>query len=447
MIPERGTPPPVRIAHLGLGGFFRAHQAWYTGAADDAGDWGIAAFTGRSRTLADALDRQHGLYTLVLRGPERDEMSVQRAVSRAHPGSDLEAWSGYLARAETAVVTLTVTEAAYARRPDGTPDLDREDVRADIAAVRQRDTVVTVPGRLVAGLAARRHADAGPLAVVSCDNVPGNGRLTADVVTALAEAADPGLATWIHDHVAFVDTMVDRITPHTTPDDVRAVAEQTGWHDEVPVVTEPFTEWVLSGAFPAGRPRWETAGAAFVDDVHPYETRKLLLLNAAHSLLAYAGSERGHETIAEAMDDDECRRWLDQWWDEAVRYVPLPEQDLAAYRSALVERFSNPRMRHTLAQIAADGSQKLPIRLLPVLLGERAAGRMPPGAVRILAAWIDHLRGFGAPVKDAGAGPYRERAGSAPEVIALLAPDLAGDADLAAAVQGALLPPRAAAST
>jgi len=226
VIPERGTPPRVRIAHLGLGGFFRAHQAWYTGAADDAGEWGIAAFTGRSRTLADALDRQHGLYTLVLRGPERDEMSVQRAVSRAHPGSDLEAWSGYLARAETAVVTLTVTEAAYARRPDGTPDLDREDVRADIAAVRQRDTVVTVPGRLVAGLAARRHADAGPLAVVSCDNVPGNGRLTADVVTALAEAADPGLAAWIHDHVAFVDTMVDRITPHTTPDDVRAVAEQ-----------------------------------------------------------------------------------------------------------------------------------------------------------------------------------------------------------------------------
>jgi fructuronate reductase len=440
--PERGTVPPVRVVHLGLGGFFRAHQAWYTGAADDAAHWGIAAFTGRSRALADALDRQQGLYTLVVCGPDRDEMTVQRAVVRAHPGSDLEAWSGYLARPEVAVVTLTVTEAAYARRPDGSPDLDRPDVQADVAAVRSGGDAVTVPGRLVAGLAARRRADAGPLAVVSCDNVPSNGSLTAAVVTALAEAADPALAGWMGDHVSFVDTMVDRITPHTTADDVRAVAEQTGWHDEVPVVTEPFTEWVLSGAFPAGRPAWQTAGAAFVDDVHPYETRKLLLLNAGHSLLAYAGSERGHETIAEAMRDDECRRWLEQWWDEAVRYVPLPEPELAAYRAALVERFSNPRIRHTLAQIAADGSQKLPIRLLPVLRGERAAGRVPPGAVRILAAWIDHLRGHGAPVKDAGAGPYQDRAGSVREVVALLAPDLGDDAELVAAVQDAVRPPR-----
>jgi fructuronate reductase len=442
VIPQRGTLPPVRVVHLGLGGFFRAHEAWYTGAADDAPDWGIAAFTGRSRGLADALNRQQGLYTLVVRGPERDEMQVQRAISQARPGPDLQAWSEYLARPDVAVVTLTVTEAAYARRPEGSPDLDREDVRADIAAIRRGDAVATVPGRLVAGLAARRAADAGPLAVVSCDNVPGNGRLTAEVVTALAEAAEPALAAWIRDHVSFVDTMVDRITPHTTDDDVRAVAEQTGWHDEVPVVTEPFTEWVLSGAFPAGRPQWDTAGAAFVDDVHPYETRKLLLLNAAHSLLAYAGSERGHETIAEAMHDDECRRWLDQWWDEAVRYVPLPEREVAAYRAALVERFTNPRIRHTLGQIAADGSQKLPIRLLPVLRGEREAGRMPPGAVRILAAWIDHLRGFGAPVKDAGGGPYQERAGSVRDVIARLAPDLADDGELAATVQDLARPPR-----
>ena len=443
MTPQRGTPPPVRIVHLGLGGFFRAHQAWYTGAADDAAEWGIAAFTGRSRPLADALNRQEGLYTLVVRGPERDEMSVQRAVARAHPGSDLQAWSGYLATPQVTVLTLTVTEAAYVRRPDGSADLDREDMRADIEAIRTGADAVTVPGRLVAGLAARRRADAGPLAVVSCDNLPGNGRLTAEVVTGLAEAAEPELARWISDHVSFVDTMVDRITPHTTQDDVRAVAEQTGWRDEVPVVTEPFTEWVLGGAFPGGRPRWETAGAAFVEDVHPYETRKLLLLNGGHSLLAYAGSERGHETIAQAVADDECRRWLEQWWDDAVRYVPLPEPGLAAYRAALVERFSNPRIRHTLAQIAADGTQKLPIRLLPVLRGERAAGRMPPGAVRILAAWIDHLRGFGAPVKDAAAGPYREHAGSVREVIALLAPDLAEDGDLVAAVDQASRPPRA----
>jgi len=435
------TPPP-RIVHLGLGGFFRAHQAWYTGAAPDAAQWGIAAFTGRSRTLADELAAQQGRYTLVVRGPERDEMSVQRAVVAAHPGGDFAAWCGYLARAQVAVVTLTVTEAAYRRARDGGLDLEHPDVRADVEAVRRGEQATTVPGRLVAGLAARHAAGAGPLAVVSCDNLPGNGTATARVVTDLAAAAQPALTGWIRDNVSFVSTMVDRITPHTTAEDVRAVAERTGWPDAVPVVTEPFTEWVLSGDFPAGRPAWEAAGARFAGDVHPHETRKLLLLNGGHTLLAYAGSARGHDTIASAVADPVCQGWLNQWWDEAMRYVPLPTADLTAYRAALLERFANPRIRHTLAQIAADGSQKLPIRVLPVLRGERAAGRIPTGAVRAVAAWLDHLRGIGAPVNDAGAAPYRERAGSARDVLALLAPDLAGDTDLINAIDGVALSPR-----
>jgi fructuronate reductase len=425
---------PVRIVHLGLGGFFRAHQAWYTGAAPDAAHWGIAAFAGRSRTLADQLNHQDGRYTLVVRGPERDDMSVQRAVAAAHPGADLVSWCDYLARPQVAVVTLTVTEAGYHSDRDGGLDLSDEDVRADLAALRHGGTTGTVPGRLVAGLAARRAAGAGSLAVVSCDNLPANGTATERVVTELAEAVEPALAGWIGEHVAFVTTMVDRITPRTTADDVRAVAEQTGWADAVPVVTEPFTEWVLSGVFPNGRPAWEAAGARFVDDVHPYETRKLLLLNGGHSLLAYAAGARGHETIAQAVADPDCRGWLEQWWDEAVRHVPLPAADLTAYRAALLDRFANPRIRHTLAQIAADGSRKLPIRVLPVLRAERDAGRLPSGAVRILASWIDHLRGIGTPVNDAGAGPYRDRAGSVREVITLLAPDLAGDRALVDAV-------------
>jgi len=426
------------MVHLGLGGFFRAHQAWYTGAAPDAAEWGIAAFTGRSRALADELTRQHGRYTLVVRGRDRDDMSVQRAVSEALPGADLRAWCERLARPQVAVVTLTVTEAAYRRDRDGGPDLDAPDLRADIAAIHAGAEVVTVPGRLVAGLAARRAAEAGPIAVVSCDNLPGNGTATARVVTDLAEAAEPALASWIRAQVSFVTTMVDRITPRTTEADVRAVADQTGWQDAVPVVTEPFTEWVLSGDFPAGRPGWEAAGASFVGDVHPYETRKLLLLNGGHSLLAYAGSARGHETVAAATADPVCRGWLDQWWDEAARHVPLPTAEVTAYRVALAERFGNPRIRHTLGQIAADGSQKVPIRVLPVIRAERAAGRMPAGGVRILAAWIAHLRGAGAPVNDAGAGPYRDRAGSPRNVLALLAPDLAEDPDLSKAVDEAV---------
>ena len=166
------------------------------------------------------------------------------------------------------------------------------------------------------------------------------------------------------------------------------------------MVTEPFSEWVLSGRFAGGRPRWEDAGATFTDDIAPFEERKLWLLNGGHSLLAYAGSARGHETVADAVADATCRGWLETWWDEASAHLTLPAEDLARYREALLERFANPRMRHLLAQIAADGSQKLPIRILPVLRAERSAGRMPEGAVRVLAAWIGHLRGSGAPVVD-----------------------------------------------
>ena len=439
MRPHRDARPPVRIVHLGLGGFFRAHQAWYTGAAPDAAEWGIAAFTGRSRTLADQLSEQDGLYTLVVRGPERDEMSLQTAVSDARAGTDLDAWRDYLARPEVTVVTLTVTEAGYRRHRDGGLDLEDPGVRADLDALRHGGPTSTAPGRLVAGLAARRSAGAGPLAVVSCDNLPGNGEVTARVVHDLAESADPALSDWIAESVAFVTTMVDRITPRTTSDDVRAVAARTGQEDGVPVVTEPFTEWLLSGDFPAGRPAWDVAGARFVDDITPHETRKLLLLNGGHSLLAYAGSARGHETIADAMGDPVCRAWLDRWWDEASGYVPLPAPELGEYRAALVARFTNPRIRHRLAQIAADGSQKVPIRLLTVMRGERGAGRMPEGAVRMLAAWIGHLRGIGAPIDDAGAGPYRERSGSVRDVIEQLAPDLAGDAELAGAVDDAVM--------
>jgi fructuronate reductase len=359
-------------------------------------------------------------------------------VSAAHPGTDLDAWCTYLARPQVAVVTLTVTEAAYRHHRDGGLDLDAPDVHADVDAVRRGGGPTTVPGRLVAGLAARRTAGAGPLAVVSCDNLPGNGEVTARVVHDLARSVDPALSDWIAGEVSFVTTMVDRITPRTTPDDVRAVAERTGREDAVPVVTEPFTEWVLSGDFPAGRPAWDAAGARFVADITAHEMRKLLLLNGGHSLLAYAGSARGHDTIAEAMEDPVCLRWLEEWWDEASRYVPLPAAELIEYRAALVARFRNPRIRHRLAQIAADGSLKVPIRVLPVVRGERADGRVPAGAVLVLAAWIDHLRGIGAPVDDAGAGPYQERSGSVRDVLALLAPDLAGDTDLIDAINEAL---------
>jgi fructuronate reductase len=202
-------------------------------------------------------------------------------------------------------------------------------------------------------------------------------------------------------------------------------------------VTEPFSEWILSGRFPAGRPRWEDSGARFVPDVTPFEERKLWLLNGAHSLLAYAAPLLGHATVAEAVADPRCREWLAQWWEEAARNLPMPTAELTGYQNALLERFANPRIRHALTQIAADGSQKLPVRILPALRAERAAGRLPHGAARALAALLLHLRGHGAPVQDAGADPSLAEGplpDAARRMLAFLDPSLADDAELTAAV-------------
>ena len=434
---------PVRLVHLGLGNFFRAHQAWYTQHAPDAPDWGIAAFTGRSTALAQAMAAQDGRYTLVTRAADGDRFDVLGSVVAAYPGTDQASWLRLLASPDVRALTLTVTEAGYLRRAGGGGglDLDRPDVQSDAQALRADPTapVHTAPARLLAGLAARRAADAGPLAVIPCDNLPDNGAIAQRVVRDLAELVDPGLAGWLDGSVSYVTTVVDRITPKTTPEDARTVAEATGVSDRCPVVTEPFSEWVLSGDFPGGRPRWEDAGATFTGDIAPYEQRKLWLLNAGHSLLAYAGSARGHQTVAEAVADDTCRSWLEQWWSEAAPYLSLPADEVSAYRVALVDRFANPRIRHLLAQIAEDGSVKLPVRILPVLRQERAAGRIPEGAARILAAWLRHLRGAGAPVKDAHAddilplakGPLTD---AVPRVLGYLDPALGDDEAVVAAV-------------
>lgn len=422
-----GTPAaaPVRIVHLGLGNFHRAHQAWYTAKAPDHTDWGIAAFTGRRADAADALSPQDGLYTLITRSPDGDAFEVIGSLSAVHPSTDHAAFLDYLRRPEVAVVTITVTEAGYLLGPDGRLDAGREVVRADVAALAAdlSSPVVSLPGKLVAGLSARRAAGAGPVTVLSCDNLPENGHVTQTVVGDLAALVDAGLAGWIEQNVDFATSMVDRITPATTDEDRALVAEAIGYADASPVPTEPFSEWVVSGRFPAGRPAWEEAGARLVADVTPYEQRKLWLLNGSHSLLAYAGSVRGHTTIAEAVADPACRGWVEDFWDEASRHLSLPEASVREYRSALLDRFGNPRVRHQLRQIAADGSAKLVVRTLPTLLAERATGRLPAGAATAVAGWVLHLRGLGAPVKDAGAGP------------ALAAAEVA---DLADAVRGVL---------
>ena len=395
---------PVRIVHLGVGNFFRAHAAWYTEHASDATEWGIAAFTGRSAAVAETLSAQDGLYTLLVRGERGAQPEIVSSLSAVYSGDDLDALRRHLADPAVAVVTTTVTEAGYRRAADGGLDTEAADVIADIDALQadpERGVVATTPGRLVAGLLARRAAGAGALAVVPNDNVPDNGDMAARVVGELAARVDPTLGSWIEDHVSFVTTMVDRITPRTADTDRAEVRELTGFDDPATVPTEPFSEWVLAGDFPAGRPRWEDAGARFVDDVRPFERRKLWLLNGSHSLMAYAGSIVGHRTVAEAIADPVVRSWVEAWWDAAAPHVGLPADEVSTYRSALLERYRNPGIRHRLAQIAADGSQKVPIRAVPVIRAELDHGTLAPGATRLVAGWVGHLRGLGAPVSDA----------------------------------------------
>lgn len=407
---EHGRPvAPVRMVHLGLGNFFRAHQAWFTEHSRDAAEWGYAAFTGRSAGIADDLAAQDGIYTLLVREADGDRPEVISALSAVHPGGDLAALRGYFATPELALVTSTVTEAGYRRATDGGLDQSDPDVQADIAALRadaESDAVTTTPGRLVAGLLARRAADAGPIALVPCDNVPDNGPMVARVVRDLAAEVDPSLLDWMESNVTVVTTMVDRITPRGTDEDRATVADLLQVDDPQVVVTEPFAEWVLSGDFPGGRPEWP--GAQFVEDVGKHEQRKLWLLNGSHSLMAYGASILDHETVSSAIADPTVRGWVEEWWDVAAAHLDVDGEEVTAYRQALVDRFSNSRIRHLLAQIAADGSQKVPIRFGTALAAEAAAGSVPAGATRPVAAWIAHLHGHGAPVTDAQADTVRQ---------------------------------------
>ena len=391
--------PPVRIVHLGLGAFHRSHQAWYTSQASDAAEWGIAAFTGRRPDAALALAEQDGLFTLVERADSGDSFAVVGSIVEAADGADVQRLAELVSAPATAMVTLTVTEAAYRIGADGQLDTTASDVASDLALLASGSGNPSTPlGRLVYALAARRAAGAGPLAVVCCDNLANNGTVARNAVAGLARAWDAELAAWVEENVSFVSTSVDRITPRTTEADIAAVEAACGYRDNSPVVAEPFTNWVLSGDFPAGRPRWEDAGAVFVEHIEPYENRKLWLLNGAHSLLAYAGQLRGHTTVAEALADPQCFTAVESFWDEAEANLAGAaageasggaDLQIPAYRTALVARFSNARIAHHLAQIAMDGSTKLRMRAVPVLLAERAQGRSGAAAALMIAAWID----------------------------------------------------------
>jgi fructuronate reductase len=326
-----------------------------------------------------------------------------------------------------AVVTLTVTEAGYGLDASGQPDLTQPDVREDLEALRAgAASAQSVLGRLALALDARRRAGAGQIAVVPCDNIPGNGQFLARGLTAFAAMVDSDLAEWISANASFVSTSVDRITPRTTDGDV---------------VTEPFADWVLAGDFPAGRPAWESAGARFVDDIEPWEHRKLWLLNGAHSILAFAGLSRGFQTVAEAIADPECRALVDAFWEEAVQCLP-PGTEHEEYRRQLIARFRNPRIVHRLSQIAMDGTTKAQFRFAAVAERTLDAGRDPEGSAAAMATWIRWVLTEPAEA-DARAGEVRAAATAADpvhELVAVISPLLAASVDFVARVRAAAFP-------
>jgi fructuronate reductase len=382
------------IVHLGVGAFQRAHLAAYVDALLERDpSWGIVGASLRRPDTRQALAPQDFLYTLAVRSGAGTELRVIGALLEVlDAATQRDLLLATMADPRIRLVSLTVTEKGYCHDPaTGALDPRHPDVLHDLA---NPAAPASAPGLIVRALALRRAAGVPPFTVLCCDNLPANGVTTARVVTGLAALADPGLAAWIAGHVAFPSTMVDRIVPATTDADRALVRAATGLEDAWPVMTEPFTQWVIEDRFPMGRPAFEQAGAELVADVRPYELMKLRMLNGSHSMLAYLGYLGGCEHVSEAIGDPALRRLVHGFMtEEAMPTLPPGLGDLAAYRDALLARFANPALRHRTWQIAMDGSQKLPQRLLGTIRDRLARGLPVTRAALGVAAWMRYVTG------------------------------------------------------
>ena len=361
------------IVHLGIGAFARAHIADYTQPllAQDP-TWGMLGVSLRSPDTRDALAPQDCLYTRAERDGAGERLEIMASLTGLAVGAT-EALC-HLTNPTVRIVTLTVTEKGYAL--PHTPEL------------------TSVPALLVTALRDRRAAGLAPFTVLSCDNLPTNGDTTRRALTRTAELTDPALARFIAEEVAFPNCMVDRIVPATTDADRARVDAAMGVHDAWPVICEPFKQWVIEDRFPQGRPAWEETGAELVSDVRPYEDMKLRLLNGSHSTIAYLGQLAGWQTVADAITQPALATHITALMTETATTLHLPAStDLASYRTALLARFANPALQHRTAQIAMDGSQKLPQRLFAPALDRLTAGQATPRIALGVAAWLRYLQG------------------------------------------------------
>ncbi|MCZ8552615.1 fructuronate reductase [Escherichia albertii] len=389
-----------RIVHLGCGAFHRAHQALYTHHLLEStdSDWGICEVNlmpGNDRVLIENLKKQQLLYTVAEKGAESTELKIIGSMKEAlHPEIDgCEGILNAMARPQTAIVSLTVTEKGYcADAASGQLDLNNPLIKHDL---ENPTTPKSAIGYIVEALRLRREKGLKAFTVMSCDNVRENGHVAKVAVLGLAQARDPQLAAWIEENVTFPCTMVDRIVPAATPETLQEIADQLGVYDPCAIACEPFRQWVIEDNFVNGRPDWDKVGAQFVADVVPFEMMKLRMLNGSHSFLAYLGYLGGYETIADTMTNEDYRKTaFALMMQEQAPTLSMPEgTDLNAYATLLIERFSNPSLRHRTWQIAMDGSQKLPQRLLdPVRLHLKNGGSWRHLALGV-AGWMRYTQG------------------------------------------------------
>lgn len=444
------------VVHLGIGAFHRAHQAVVFDDALASGDlrWGVLGASLRSPGVRDQLNPQDGLYTLVVRDGAEEHLRVIGAgrgvlVGPENPAALVAA----MADADVHIVTLTVTEKGYRLDPATGELLTADpDVAADIADL---SAPRTAPGFIVAALRERKARGLRPFTVISCDNLPHNGKRIRAGVLAMARRVEPALADWIEAEGAFPQTMIDRIVPATTPDDVARLEARLGVRDEGMVKAEPFTQWVIEAQFAGERPDFAALGVQLTDAVEPWEDAKLRLLNGAHSAVAYLGALSGYEHVHEAVAVPAFRAFIEALWDEAETTLnPPPGLNIATYRAELMARFSNSALMHRTRQIAMDGSQKLPQRLLAGAAERLAAGQGIGAMALGIAAWMRWQSGVTESgevvvVDDPLAGRTAELLASASDgevkVAALLTlsavfpPALAADPRFVEAVTGAYL--------
>jgi fructuronate reductase len=428
------TQVKAGVVHLGIGAFHRAHQAVVFDDALNAGDlrWGITAASLRSPSVRDQMEPQDGLYTMLVRDGGSEQARIIGAVQDVIVApQDPQALIAALASPDTHIVTLTITEKGYKLDP-ATGALIEHDpqLAADLVSLASPRTA---PGYLVAALAQRKAAGLAPFTAISCDNLPHNGTRLRNAVLALAARHDVTLADWIAEQGAFPETMIDRIVPATTPDDIAALTARLGVEDQAMVKTEPFIQWVIEDNFCGPRPDFG-AGVQITVAVAPWEEAKLRLLNGAHSGIAYLGGLAAIDYVHEVLALPEARIFVEALWDEAETTLSPPaELDVAAYRHELIARFENPTLRHRTRQIAMDGSQKLPQRLLATIAARLDAGQGIDALTLAVAAWVRWQAGqddLGQPhvIDDPLATPIAAALGAATTTQARVAAILAFDA-------------------